>query len=250
MKDIIINSLASEKEKFNRGKLFELYKSNPIPQEERISNAGLFLKRQELSKILFFNEIYRHIVDIHGVIMEFGCRWGQNLVTLTNMRGIYEPFNYNRKIIGFDTFQGLENISEKDGSNEIIEEGNFSVTKDYDLFLEQLLKTHENESPLNHIEKNQIFKGDAVKTLNSYLKKNPQTLIAFAWFDFDIYTPTSECLKLIKPYLSKGAIVGFDELNDPKFPGETLALRDFCDLNSLKIQRNRYSGMQSYFIWE
>mgnify|MGYP003971701973 CR=1 FL=1 len=25
------------------------------------------------------NEIYKKIIDVHGVIMEFGTRWGQNL---------------------------------------------------------------------------------------------------------------------------------------------------------------------------
>ena len=39
--------------------------------------------------------------------MEFGVRWGQNLITLNNLRGIYEPFNHSRKIIGFDTFEGF-----------------------------------------------------------------------------------------------------------------------------------------------
>lgn len=34
--------------------------------------------------------------------MEFGVRWGQNLALFESFRGIYEPYNYNRKIVGFD----------------------------------------------------------------------------------------------------------------------------------------------------
>lgn len=249
MKEISISSLASGTELNNRNQLAELFNSNPIPVNEKISNAGLFLKRQELSKILFFNEIYQQLVNVHGIIIEFGTRWGQNLVTLNNLRGIYEPYNYNRRIVGFDTFEGFKNLDAKDGKDSIVKEGNFSVTENYEDYLERLLKVHETECPLNHIKKNFLRKGDASVQLKKYFDENPQTLIAFAWFDFDIYEPTIKCLELIKPYLCKGAIIGFDELNDPKFPGETLALREFADINSLEIKRNRFSAMQSYVKW-
>jgi len=249
MSDILIATLASQNETDNRKKLVELYQSNPLPEMEKVANAGLFLKRQELSKILFFNEIYQKLVNIHGIIIEFGTRWGQNLVTLNNLRGIYEPFNYNRKLIGFDTFEGFKNTDKKDGNHSIIKDGYFSVTENYDKYLEELLTIHEKECPLNHIPKNLIIKGDASVELLKYFEKNPQTIIAFAWFDFDIYEPTIKCLNLIKPYLAKGSIIGFDELNDAKFPGETIALKEFADLNSLKIYRSKFSAMQSYIIY-
>jgi len=250
MSSIKTSTLASNEEDSNRKKMLELYKRNPISEKEIIYTNSLFLKRQELSKILFFNELYQKILDIHGIIIEFGCRWGQNLVSFNNLRGIYEPYNYNRRLIGFDTFKGFVNTDVKDGNNEIISEGSFSVSKNYEAYLSDVLRLHEQECPLAHIHKNQIKKGDAPVELEKYLNENPQTIIAFAWFDFDVYKPTRECLALIKPYLTRGSILGFDELNDPKFPGETLALKEFADLNSLKIKRNRFAGMQSYIEFE
>ena len=250
MTEIRTTSEASKEELNNRNLLLNLFENIPIPRDEKLSNNGLFLKRQELSKILFFNQLYQKILPVHGVIIEFGCRWGKNLVTLNNLRGIYEPYNYSRRIIGFDSFKGFKNVSEKDGKDEIISEGSFSVTQDYEKYLENVLKCHENECPLNHIPKNKIIKGNAPVVLKEYLQQNPQTIIAFAWFDFDIYEPTLECLKLIKPHLTKGAIIGFDELNDSKFPGETEALKEFADLNSLRIERNMFSAMQSYIVFE
>ncbi|HKL40763.1 MAG TPA: hypothetical protein VJ894_08790, partial [Cryomorphaceae bacterium] len=118
-----LRTLASDKEKNNREHQKELYLNSPIPVEEKVSQVGLYQRRQELSKVLFMNEIYQKIVGTHGVIMEFGTRWGQNLATLSNMRGIYEPFNYNRRIIGFDTFEGFIGGHEKDGKDESIEKG-------------------------------------------------------------------------------------------------------------------------------
>ena len=247
-KKIEIKSIASKEEVNNRENLLQLFLNSPLPDNEKLFNTGLFLKRQELSKMLFLNLLYLELLKVQGVIIEFGVRWGQNLVTLTNLRGIYEPYNYGRKIIGFDTFEGFKNISEQDGSHKIIHDGAFSVTDNYQNYLEKLLNTHEKESPLNHLKKSIIVKGDAIAKLNDYLKDNPETIIAFAYFDFDIYKPTKECLQLILPHMSKGAILVFDELLDPQFPGETIALKEVLDITKYKIHRNPFGGLQSYII--
>ena len=249
-KQIKISSSASNAEISARQDFYNLYKDCPISENEVLSNIGLFLKRQDFMKMLFFNEIYQKIQKIHGVIIEFGTRWGQNLVTLSNLRSIYEPYNYNRKIIGFDTFDGFSLVDKKDGDNEIIKKGAFSVTKEYDTYLEQVLNYHESECPLSHIKKNRVIKGDATVEFQKYLVEHPETIVAFAWFDFDIYTPTKKCLELLKNHLTKGSIIGFDELNDHKFPGETLALKEIFGLDKYKIQRNKYCSMQSFIIIE
>lgn len=246
--NIQVKTIASNDEIEKRAEILSIYKSNPLPENEILSNSGLFVKRQDLTKMLFFNEIYQSIVNVHGVIMEFGVRWGQNLVTLNNLRGVYEPYNYSRKIIGFDTFQGFPSVDEKDGSHKIIKKGAFSVSENYENYLQSVLDYHESECPLSHIKKNSLVKGDASVMLEKYLNDHPETIIAFAYFDFDIYEPTKKCLELIKPYLTKGSIIGFDELNDPHFPGETVALREVLGTQNIRIQRNKFSGIQSYFI--
>jgi hypothetical protein len=247
---IEVKSIASASEVANRKQLYDLYDNCPIPSAEKLNNIALFQKRQELTKQLFFNEVYREVVKVHGVIMEFGVRWGQNLVTLSNLRGIYEPFNHSRKIIGFDTFGGFPSVHKKDGDHKIIKKGAFGVTDGYDKYLGNVLGCHETESPLSHIQKNFLIKGDATVELKKYLEKNPQTIIAFAYFDFDIYEPTKKCLELIRPYLTRGSILGFDELADPQFPGETVAVREVLGLSNVRIQRNKFSGIQSYLIIE
>ncbi|MES2837154.1 MAG: crotonobetainyl-CoA--carnitine CoA-transferase [Bacteroidota bacterium] len=247
---IEVKTIASNEEISNRENLLELYKNSPIPENEKVSNSALFLKRQELSKILFLNHVYQHIVQTHGVIIEFGVRWGQNLVTLSNLRGIYEPYNYGRKIIGFDTFEGFVNVDKRDGNHSIIKNGAFSVSKNYEDFLTDVLASHHKESPLNHIQKNFIVKGDAVVQLKKYLKEHPETIIAFAYFDFDIYQPTKECLELILPIMPKGAVIGFDELIDPQFPGETIAFKEVMKLRDCKLYKNPFGGIQSYIILE
>ena len=246
---ITTKTISSSGEQEKRSKFLELYKNNPVPSAEQLANIGLFQKRQELTKVLFLQELYKEMLPVHGVIMEFGVRWGQNLVTLTNLRGIYEPYNYSRKIIGFDTFEGFPSVHAKDGEHSIIEKGAFNVTEDYEKYLQQIVDYHAGESPLNHISKNELVKGDAPLMLEKYLKDHPETIIAMAYFDFDIYEPTKKCLELITPFLTKGSVIGFDELCDPHFPGETVALREVWGTKNISLRRMSYGGIQSYLIF-
>lgn len=237
----------SESELLNRKSLFDLFDKNPIPENQVLSNLGLFLDSKNLSRILLMNHLYKQIVDLFGNIMEFGTRWGNNAALFSSLRSIYEPYNRHRKIILFDTFEGLKNINKLDGKDEMMFEKSLSTTKGYEQYLDSLIKTHESLNPLSHIKKYEIVKGDASKKVIEYLDKSPETIISLAYFDFDIYKPTKDVLKAIKPRLCKGSIVAFDELNDPDAPGETIALMEQVGLNNIKLERYRYASRVSFF---
>ena len=239
---------STEQEIKKRSDFLQLVKESPIPDAEFLSNLGLYLSRQTLSRILFMQELYKKILNIHGVVMEFGVRWGQNLSLFTSLRGIYEPYNYNRKVIGFDTFEGFPDVDQKDGTK--IKAGDYKVTPKYEEYLEKVLKYHESESPIAHKKKFELVKGNAVYTIEEYLRKQPETIIALAYFDFDIYQPTKECLKAIKPYLTKGSIIAFDELNCDAFPGETLAFNEVFGINNYSIRRDPMVPLCSYIVFE
>lgn len=228
----------------------ELFRQCPISDSELLSQLPLFLNRQTLSRILFMDQLYRQIVNVHGVVMEFGVRWGPNLALFESFRGMYEPFNHSRKIIGFDTFEGFAGVHEKDGAAAIIKPGAYSVVDGYEHYLEQVLDYHESESPISHIRKYRLIKGDATKTIRAYLEQHPETIVAFAYFDFDIYEPTRICLEAIRPHLTKGSVVAFDELAHADFPGETVALKEVFGLDNIRIQRSPLASLPSYFVVE
>lgn len=240
-------AIGSNTEELNiREEFLNNFKNCPIPDNEILQNLGLFTNRQALSRVLFMHELYQKTLNINGVIMEFGVRWGQNLSLFSSFRGMYEPFNYSRKIIGFDTFEGFPSVHKNDGDKDFITKGAYGVTENYETYLESILSYHEQESPISHKKKFELIKGDATVSITKYLEKNPQTLISFAYFDFDIYEPTKKCLEAILPHLTKGSIIAFDELNDPNFPGETIAFQEVLGANNYKINRSPLNPLISY----
>lgn len=246
MKNIKVFSNAKPKELERRENFVYKLRETPIPDTEILQNLGVYLTRQNLSRVLFMSEIYQKIVPVHGVVMEFGVRWGQNMSLFSNLRGIYEPYNYNRKIIGFDTFEGFPSVDAKDG--DLVKVNDYAVTENYSEYLSGVLDYHEKESPISHLKKYELVVGDASKKIIQYLDENPHTIIALSYFDFDIYEPTKNCLLAIKDRLTKGSVIVFDELNYSKFPGETIALMEAYGLGRYAIRRSTLNPLISYIV--
>ncbi len=248
--EIKTKGYASANTQLARQQFVELFQQAPIPPAELLSNLGLFMRPTDINQMLLMNELYQQALPIHGVIMEFGVRWGRNLALFQALRAIYEPYNYNRKIIGFDSFAGFPSVHAKDGAADIIQVGAYGVSAGYEQYLTQVLAARELESPVSQLRKFELRKGDATQEIQHYLEQHPETIVAFAYFDFDIYEPTKACLQAILPHLTKGSVLGFDELNMADYPGETLAVREVLGLSKYSIRRSRHSLNQSYIIIE
>ena len=242
-------ALTTDEELSWRKRIVELFKSAPIPDDEILYNLGLFLNRQTMSRFIFMHEMYKRVLNIPGIITEFGTRWGQTSALFHSFRGMYEPHNHTRKIVAFDTFEGLKGTLEvKDGKASYAKDGAYKVTEGYEHYLNEIFNFHQSQSPLSHMKKFEIIKGDAKEELPKFLKNNSHTLIALAYFDMDLYEPTKECLRIVLTKMAKGGIIGFDELNHPGWPGETIALAEVMGFKNIKLERMPYSPFTSFLI--
>ena len=236
-------------EQETREMLIDLFESRPIPKDQILENLEVFMRPQRFYEILSLFSLYQNIIDVPGAVMEFGVRWGRHISMFNAFRGYLEPYNFYRKIVGFDTFEGFLDPSEEDGSSERVFRGAMAVSFNYEKYLERVLELHEKETPISHIKKCELYKGDAPVQLAKYLSENPETVVALAYFDMDVYKPTKECLELLKPHLTKGSIIAFDELLHPQFPGETKALTDCFDLSKIKLQKLPNSPYPTFFVF-
>ena len=238
--------LKQEKDSDKELKSYFDYLINYMPDDQLLKNLGLFQDRITIGDLLFIFELYKKQQNIHGVIAEFGVRWGKNLSLLIALRGIIEPHNHIRKIIGFDTFSGLTGTSSFDGKDSRVNPGEFSTGKEYASILKKILHAQEQKCPIPQIDKNEIIIGDVRDTLDKYLDTHPETIFSMIYFDMDIYEPTKYVLEKIKPHICKGTIIGFDEACNEKFPGETIAILEQLDLAKYSLQHLPYSANASF----
>lgn len=241
---------ADESQNEARNNLEKLFQSAPIPSADLLFNIGLFTRSSVLVKFLTLHEIYQRFVHIPGLIVEFGTWWGQNLVLLENLRAIHEPFNKQRHIIGFDTFEGYcIEPSEKDKPSIVWQGESYCTGKDYQRYLETLLKTHEQSNVLGHLNgKHQLIAGDVAKTAPNYFKDHPEKIIAFAYFDIGLYEPTKAAMLAIKPHLVPGSIILLDELTWSEAPGEALAFKEVFHDVKFTLEKCKYYPSKALVI--
>ena len=204
-----------------------------------------YLPRQTVTSMLTRIDLFRMIEKINGSIVECGTHRCNSTFLYYHLSSIIEPYNYNRKIIGFDTFEGIKNLSKKDKKKGLKK---FSDSN-YDLYI-KLAKIHDKNRSVSHIEKMKLIKGDAKKTIPKYLKQNPQLIIALLYLDFSSYVPTKIALKHLLPLVPKGGIVCADKLNCSDWQGETIAFKEEIKLNKVKLKKFKYDTWVSYFVVE
>ncbi|WP_320065565.1 class I SAM-dependent methyltransferase [Micromonospora sp. RTGN7] len=227
----------SDQERDVRERLTKLLVDSPIPPKYLIDNLPVYLRRHQLADLLSMDALYRMLPEVPGIIMEFGVLHGRHLMTLTALRSIYEPFNSLRRIVGFDTFTGFPDIEDVDRVSTSAVPGRFAVPDGEVDHLREVLAAHEASEPLGHTQRSFLVQGDVRETVPKYLEDNPETIIALAYFDLDLYGPTKELIEVIRPYLTKGSILAFDELAHPKWPGETVALREVLGLDRAALRQ-------------
>lgn len=206
----------------------------------------MFIRRQDLVRYLSRYELFKLALNVKGSIVECGVHRGASLMLYALLSSIYEPYAFNREVIGFDTFEGIAGVHEKDKGYAGV--GDFS---DANLeLLKECVGLYDLNRPLSHIPKVQLVKGDAVKTIPRFFRENTYVVVALLYLDFDLYRPTKTALEIILPRMPKGAILAFDELNARQWQGETLALAESLGINKLKIRKFPEDPYVSYAILE
>lgn len=209
-----------------RTELEAAFSSSPLSLTDKMFNLGLYVRSSLLVKFIVLSDLYRRFKPIPGALIEFGTWWGQNLILLENLRAIYEPFNKQRMIIGFDTFEGYPDASGM-AIGSVERHSGYQTGQDYRAELARLLDIHEGNNAFGHIRGNhRLIAGDVVETAPRFFADHPSTLVAFAFFDMGPYEPTISALRAIKPNLLPGSILVFDELTWNGAPGEARAFKE------------------------
>lgn len=214
----------------------------------KFRNFSVFTPRQVISDFLVRYELFKFVLDVPGDILEFGVFFGQGLFSYAQFSAILEPYYINREIIGFDTFEGFPETSDKDskGSQELLRAGGLKA-ECYDTLLEAARLFDQNRY-LGHLPKVRLVKGDVTRVLDEFISDNPHMLIAMLYMDLDLYQPTREVLMKLYDRVPQGGVVAFDQLNHRSFPGETAAFLEVLGNKGCQLKKFPFCSRISYFI--
>lgn len=232
------------------GKSLEnLFVTSPDTIETKLENFPKYVRRQNLKRFLAMYEILKMVLRIKGSIVECGVFRGFSLMSWAKISSILEPENLTRRIYGFDSFNGFPSVAEMDRSPAgDAATGDFQGSN-YDE-LQELIRIYDQDRFLGHISKVQLIKGDAAQSIPDFVRENSHLLVSLLFLDMDLYEPTKVALEHFLPRMPKGAVLAFDELDNPIWPGETMALLEKLNVNHLKIQRLEWDPYIGYVVLE
>ena len=240
-----MDSKASFKEKLSNNNIDQInslsdYFENSIgTTADKLDNFPKYISRTSMSRFLTKYEIFKKVLDVQGVIIECGVLFGGGLMSWAHFSSILEPSNHQRRIFGFDTFEGFPNVSENDiskSSSEFCRNGELNVDSEEDLKIG--INIYDKNRFFNNVEKVKLIRGNVLNTVPEFLNNNQQIVISLLYLDFDIYEPTKFCLEKFIPRMTKGSIIAFDQLNNPQWPGETKAVFEiFGGFNKVSIKK-------------
>jgi hypothetical protein len=93
-----------------------------------------------------------------------------------------------------------------------------------------------------------LFKGDVVATIPPFLEQHPHLVVSLLFLDMDLYEPTKAALQHFVPRMPRGALLVFDELDNPMWPGETMAVLEEIGLGQLALRRLEWDPYISYAV--
>ena len=219
---------------------------------EKLEAFPKFVPRQRLARFISKYEIFKRVLNVQGSVIECGMYLGAGLMTFAQLSAILEPVNYQRKIVGFDTFSGFVDYSAEDKKSRSVhmKKGGLSVDASVPEDVRKGIELYDSNRFLSHIPKVFLVEGDIVETMPRYLEDNPHTVVSLLYLDVDLFEPTKVALEHLVPRMPKGAVIAFDELNMDLWPGETTAVLKSVGIDKLRIERFSFDSVVSFAVIE
>ncbi len=229
--------------------LGDLFESDRGQTSDKLSAFTKYITRQDLSLFLARYEIFKKVMGIKGSIIECGVYFGNGLMTYSQLSAALEPINYNRRIIGFDTFCGNKGETKNDLPSKAaagLTQAQYDIDSENEIL--KCINIYDKNRFLNHISKVELVRGDIIKTIPQYIIENPHLIVSILELSVNLYEPTKVALKHILPRMTKGSIISVNTLNEGIFPGVTLAIKEELGINNVCIQSFEYAPNLSYIV--
>jgi len=194
-----------------------------------------------IGNVVYWMKFFELTRNVPGDIVECGIGRGRSLLTISALNSIFEEGEGGqRRIYGYDSFQGFPQPTKEDKSFRNPQKGEWSSSPSgkYPFTLEFIKTTLANGGVPIDPEKLILTKG----FFNETLKDHPKRPIAILHIDGDLYQSYKSVLENLFDLVSKKGIIVCDDVifgNEEKdpFPGARLAVKEFfkSEFESFKI---------------
>ncbi|MCA1563425.1 MAG: class I SAM-dependent methyltransferase [Acidobacteria bacterium] len=206
------------------------------PVDVRLENFPKYARRKTITRFITLYELFKRALHVKGSVVECGVFRGFGLMTWAHLSAVLEPANLTRRIYGFDSFEGFPEVTERD-RNARSTPARGGLRADSYAELQALIDVYDTDRFLGHIDKVHLIKGDVVKTVPEFVAQNQHLVVSLLFLDLDLYDPTRTAIDHLLPRIPKGGIIAFDELDNPIWPGETVAALESVGLMRLRLER-------------
>jgi O-methyltransferase len=181
-------------------------------------------------------ELLQQTAGVAGDVAECGVHRGRTLVAIALAA---EQQHRDATVLGFDTFAGFG-----DAFDESELAGASDRTKSSTGFSDTSIELVRRKLGwLGLTSRVHLVEGYFADTLPSSADRE----FAFVHLDCDLYESYRECLEFFHPRLATGAIVLFDEYNDPPWPGCNRAVDEFLDARPEQLERIERDNYQRWY---
>ena len=224
-----------------------VFERNADRLQVRLENFPKYVRRKTVTRFITLYELFKLGLEVKGSVVECGVFQGFGLMTWAHLSAVLEPANLTRRIYGFDTFEGFPSVSAKDANPRLTPETGGLRASSYDELLE-LIDIYDQDRFLGHVDKVHLIKGDIAVTVPKFLDAHQHLVVSLLFLDADLYEPTKVALEHFLPRMPRGAILAFDELDNPIWPGETQAAIDAVGLGKLQLRRFPWDPYVGYAV--
>lgn len=172
-----------------------------------------------LRQFHYLSNMYDRVRDCDGDIVECGVGMGRTFLMFAYLLSA-DKEHAQRKLWGFDSFEGFPDPSVHDDSTRGAKKGDWSGATPavFSGWMQGLGIKKEFLTTRTHI---------VPGFFNESLKKFPSRPIALLHIDADLYESYKDVLDVLFPNVVPGGVVLFDEYKDTKWPGATKAVDEY-----------------------
>lgn len=227
--------------------LARLFETSRDSVEARLETFPRYARRKTVTRFVTLYELFKLALPIKGSVVECGVFRGFGLMTWAHLSAVLEPANLTRRIYGFDSFAGFPAVGEHDTNLRRIPEAGDLSADSYEE-LSQVIDIYDQDRFLGHVGKVHLIKGDLVETVPRFIDEHPHLVVSLLFLDVDLYAPTKIAIERFVPRMPKGAIMAFDQLDNPIWPGEARALLDTMGIRGVELKRFEWDPYIAYAV--